>query len=728
MSRTALALCAALLAIPASISATEGIWMPEQVPLLAEELRQRGLEIAPAALADLTGHPLGAIVSLGGCSASFVSPDGLIVTNHHCVTGALQYNSTPERDLLAGGFLAALRELELGAGPGSRVWVTRGVEDVTAAVLDGLDGLGDLERQIEIEARRKRLVAECEAPADVRCVVASFFEGSLYRRITQQELRDVRLVYAPAAGVGNFGGEIDNWMWPRHTGDFAFLRAYAGPDGQSAEPAPENVPFRPQHWLRMSTSELSADDFVVVLGTPGVTYRYQTAEEVHDDLDFGLPESNRYRRALMTLLEEAGAADPEVALRNSTRWNSLANFHKKVAGTLEAFERAGLLERRREEERAIAERLAGDPEAAAAHRRVMDEIAAQLARRRQTRERDLVLAWLSTASPLLAQAVLLHRLSIERERPDGEREPGYQERDWPTLEGRLRRAQSIIEPSTDRAGLRWVLQRALELPAGQRLEAIDQALAERPGDTSEARLEALLDRLYSGTRLADLEERLALFSESAEGLAGRSDPLLDLAAALHPLREQLEGRDREIAGAMSRLRPRYVAAVQEQRGGLLAPDANRTLRVSFGEVRGYAPRDGVRYAPQTTIAGILEKERGEDPFASPARLLERARAGGFDAYADPDLGTLPVNFLSTADSTNGSSGSATLNARGELVGLLFDGNYESMASDYLVEPEITRSIHVDARYMLWVMDAVDGAHHLLREMGLSPRFEDGGRP
>jgi hypothetical protein len=713
----------ALATAPAA-RAEGGMWLPRQMPLLADELRAAGLQVDPAKLSDLLSHPMNAIVSLGGCSASFVSPDGLAVTNHHCVVSHLQYNSTPERNLLTDGFLAATQGEEILASPGARVFVTTAVRDVTGEVLAGLDGVGDRQRHDLVERREKELIAACEEPGGVRCKVVSYFAGLEYELQTQMEIRDVRLVYAPAAGVGNFGGEVDNWMWPRHTGDFGFLRAYVGPDGKGADPSPGNVPYRPRHYLRLAEEDLDPGDLVLVVGYPGRTFRHQTAAETRADQELRMPAGIRHRESLLAILEQAGAGDRAVAIKNASRIRGLANYLKKYRGTLEGFQRGGLLAAREVEERRVRAALAGDAAASASFEAALAELDRHLQRDLATRERDELLEWLLVSSPLLSEATRLHRLALERGEPDAEREPGFQERDLPLFEGRLRRAQAVLEPASDRAGLRHFLLLAAALPAGQRIAPLDAQLRATGAATPEAQVDALLDRLYAGTRLGDLETRLVMFREPLDALLARHDPMIQLAAALWPLHEAVEAREKETWGAHSRLRPEYMRGLLRLHGGKLAPDANGTLRISIGQVEGYVPRDGMRYTPQTTIAGVVEKHTGEQPFVAPARLLAAARGGEHGPYADPNLGTLPVDFLSTAVVTNGSSGSATLDAHGRLCGLAFDGNYEAMGTDYVVMPELTRTIHVDFRYMLWVMDRVDGAGRLLVEMGVEPAFAE----
>ena len=711
------------LAIGSISRADDGMWMPQQIPMLADELEELGLQLDADSFADLTGFPMGAIVSLGGCSAAFVSDEGLIITNHHCVFGALQYNSTPEFDLIANGFLATTRTDELQANPTARVYVTTSIEDVTGEITGNLPaGISDFERAKLFEKRRKAMVKDCEQQEDVRCQVAVFFAGEQFLKLTQMKIKDVRLVYAPALGIGNFGDEEDNWMWPRHAGDFGFYRAYVGADGKPADYAAENVPYHPQHHLKISQRDLDPEDLILLAGYPGRTSRLVSADEVREAQEFSMPTSVRYREMLLETLHERGVDDRGVQIKNATRIASLENYLKKYTGTLQAFERDGLLDQKLANEEQLAGYFAGDAKRQAEYEAIHRELGDILDAQRSTRERDMLYRWLYQASPMLAQANLLYRNSVERAKSDDEREEGYQERDWPRHESGLRRTQRTIEPGTDRAGLRDFLLETQELPADQRIVAVDRALASTRREEPEMQIDALLDDLYGNTRMDDLETRLAMFAESTQEQQARDDAMWRFAMTLRPLGEEIEERDRVIEGANLRLRPRLIAAMREMKDGRLAPDANGTLRVGFGVVRGYAPRDGVYYQPQTTIEGVLEKDTGNRPFDSPAELLQLARGRNFGPYADPDLGTLAVGFISTVNVTNGSSGSSALNAWGEIAGLAFDMNWEGVAADWVVNERYVRTINVDSRYILWVMDAVDGAHHLLQEMGLAGHF------
>ena len=720
-------LLAAAAAAPA-LRADEGMWMPQQVPALAERLAALGYQGDPKAFADLTGFPMGAIVSLGGCSASFVSPDGLIVTNHHCIQAALQFNSRPDRNLMVDGYLAADRAGELPSGPGSRVFVTVAVEDVTAAITGGIPA-GTTGRAYYdlIERRQKELTAEREKQEGYRCTVSSFFEGLKYFAITQLEIRDVRLVYAPAAGIGNFGGETDNWQWPRHTGDFSFLRAYVSKDGKPAAYSADNVPYRPRHWLKVSGRGASPGEVIFVAGYPGRTARFNTFEAVRETVEFSLPRTIRRNTEQIVLLEKVGAGDPETALRVSTRIRGLNNSLTKTKGVHEAMVRGGVLGQKEDSEKTLLAWIAADPARQAKYGRVIADIGALNTERARTRERNLLLAeFAGGMGSALGAAETLHRLAVERAKPDAERDPFYQQRNWPRTRESLDRLQRSLDRKADRAMMEYNLAAIARLPADARIGVLDRLIGLAPGQPeaeSAARISAWVERQIAGSKLYDRDFRLGLFEQTPAGLAATADSLLVLAAELFPFQEEIREKAKDLGGRLARLTPVYAEAVLAQAGGLVAPDANSTLRVTYGTVKGVESRDGLMYLPQTTLRGVAAKATGTGEFNAPAAQLaaiKALRGGKATPYLDARLGDVPVNFLSTVDTTGGNSGSATLNARGELVGLLFDGTYDTVASDFFYDRVRTRSIHCDTRYMLWVMAEVDRADHLLREMTIVP--------
>ena len=712
---------AALLNAPVA-HADEGMWQPSQMPELGERLRTLGLRMDPASLSDLAAKPLDAVISLGGCTASFVSPQGLVVTNHHCAYGNIQYNSTPERDLLAEGFVAATLADELPAAPTSRIYVTQDIRDVTAEVTEGLEAMDGRARYDAIDARSKALVAGCEAPGGLRCNVYNFHGGLQFSLIRQLEIQDVRLVYAPSDMIGKFGGDEDNFEWPRHTGDWAFLRAYVGPDGKPAAYSEDNVPYEPASWLTVSQQPLVEGDYVMVTGYPGRTNRYRLPGEVAETIDWRYPVMVQYFRDSLDVIGRTTADDEAAALKYASTIAGYNNVLKLYQGNLDGFARmddpVGMKQAREDELEAWLAGRGAEGEAAIAALGALEQ---ELAEARQTRERDL---WLGNVlgGGLTGTAMRLYRNAIEQDKPDAEREPGYQERDAARIRGGMEALDKRFDPAVDKALTALRLQRyASQVPAGQRVAELDAWLGISATDTTIPGLEAKLDALYAGTGLDDVEARLRWLDADRAAIEASDDPALRFAVAMTPVVLAQEEEDKGRAGRIAALRPQYMQAMidfNESQGRPVYPDANSSLRITFGTVRGYSPRDGVQMVPFTTLDGLVAKVTGEEPFASPQSQLDAIAEGRGAQYRMESLGDVPVNFLSDVDTTGGNSGSPTLNADGELVGLLFDGNYESLNAGWIFNPELTRSIHVDTRYMRWVMDEVDHAERLLEEMGL----------
>ena len=716
---------AATLVLPAPLAADEGMWMPQQIPDLAQKLRAMGFEGDPAAFADLTGQPMGAIVSLGGCTASFVSPEGLIATNHHCVQGSLQYNSTPQKNLLVDGFLAKTREEELWNGPGSRVLVTTSVKEVTDAITGTLDPrLDDRTRFDVVDRRIKERTAACEA-GGLRCRVDSFFGGLKFYEIAQLEIQDVRLVYAPAAGIGNFGGETDNWRWPRHTGDWSFYRAYVGKDGKPADFSKEDVPYKPTRWLKVQPAGVKEGDLVFVVGYPGRTQRHQTYEEVKETTEWMFPRVVKTYQEQIAILEELGKKDPELKIKVAGRLRGLNNSLTNRKGQLDGLVKGGILAKKEQAQKDLEGWVAADPARQKEYGDVLPALAAIQAESERTRDRDAAFTGLFTASSMLSAAHTAHLLSLEKaKKNDMDREPEYQERNWKRIREAQERAQRTMDARIDKALLRWAMGYAADLPADQRITGLDKIVGLTPGmpkaDTDKA-IAQYLDKALAGTKMADKDFRLGLLDKTTAEIAATKDPMVDLALVLDPLFQQNREAGKRRQGAMLRVRPRYMQALLAKAGGLVAPDANGTLRVTFGTVKGKPGPDGIFWTAFTSLKGVEQKNTGEGEFDAPARELEAIKArrvGKQTPYVLPAIGDVPVDFLSTVDTTGGNSGSPTLNGKGEFVGLLFDGTYDSIASDFLFDTVNTRSIHADVRYMLWAMTEVDGAAYLVKEMGV----------
>lgn len=704
----------ATLAVASSAQAGEGMWVPQQLPEIAGPLQQAGLRLSPQQLADLTGDPMGAVVSLGGCTASFVSPQGLVVTNHHCAYGAIQLNSTAQKNLIRDGFSATSAGAELSAGPNARIYVLDRITDVTAQAKAAIVGAGSdaLKRTQALETFDKAQVAACESETGYRCELYSFSGGNTYRLFRTLEIRDVRLAYAPPSGIGKFGGDIDNWMWPRHTGDFSFYRAYVGKDGKPAAYAKDNVPYRPQHFLKFADQPLGAGDFVMVAGYPGRTNRYALAAEFDNTANWAYPTAGRQYRELIALVEQAGKQDRDIQVKYAAAMASWNNAAKNYEGQLQGFKRIDAARQKQAEERAVLAWLKRQGRDGRAALQAHTQLLALDEQAKATRDRDLILRQMRRTG-VLGSALSLYRLAIERAKPDAEREPGYQARDLPEIEGAQKQMERRYVASMDGQLQRYWFDQYLKLPAAQRLPALDQWLAGADAQAAAARL--------TGTKLGSTEERLKWLHADRAAFEASDDPALRYAVALMPSLLQIERDEKRREGEELLARPRYLQALadyKKSQGEFVYPDANSSLRITFGNVKGYTPKDGVAYTPFTTLEGVAAKDTGADPFDSPKALLDAVKAKRYAGLEDKRLGTVPVNFLSDLDITGGNSGSPVMDAQGKLVGLAFDGNWESVSSNWVFDPAMTRMIAVDSRYLRWIMTEVAPAPQLLKELGV----------
>lgn len=716
----------ALLTLPGTVLADEGQWPPEALAALGEarwaELAARGLELGPTDLWDGKGGGLlTAVLGLGGCTGAFVSEEGLFLTNHHCAFGAIQLASTPERNYLRDGFVARSRAEEVPARGGvGRVRILTRLADVTDRVRGPKSAFArakdDAAREAAVERARSEIVAECEKQPDRRCAVAAFEDGRTFRLMEQTEFRDVRLVYAPPRGVGDFGGEVDNFRWPRHAGDFTLLRVWAAPDGAPAAHAKENVPYRPKRWLPVSAKGVSEGDVVMIAGYPGRTQRYLTPSAVENLESWFYPLRSRTFSDLIAILEAEGRMDPDTALRVAGAVKGYGNGETNARGQIEGLARNGVAARAREEARELEQFLAARKDLPREWTAAPAELEKVLARDREGQERRFYLEEIERLSSYLSSALSAVRRADERRKPDLEREPGFQDRDLERARQQEKDRTLSLAPAATRKALAYLVERAQAASKEAPIRAFDEAFGKGAG---RAGIEERLAAMDAATSLADEKVRLANLDATLASLSASADPHLKLAVALHADLAAIRQKRKETNGALLVWRPRYLSALEALRrskGKAIYPDANSTLRVSFASVKGYSPREAVTYAPRTSLAGVLEKAGGQEPFAVPAKVLEAARAGRLGRWRDPALGSVPVGFLTDGDTTGGNSGSPTMNGKGEVVGLNFDRVWENVAGDFGWRPERSRNVNVDLRYALWMMEEVDGAAHLVKEL------------
>lgn len=713
MKLLALMLSAVLLTYACAAHAKEGLFPIQQWPVIASDLRASGLTTFPDSLTDF---PTEAIVDLENCSGALVSKQGLVVTNHYCVSGTLQYHSQLNNNYLESGFLANSFSQELPAAPETRILITTEFSDVTLQVLDGVLGLNDRQRIEKIDQNIKNLIAQCEQDQGFRCKVPVFNEGLQYTLIKQFEINDVRLVYAPQKAVGGFGGEVDNWEWPRHTGDFAFYRAYVDSQGRGASYSKNNVPYVPKHVLKVSAKPLKEGDFVMALGFPNSTQRYARAEELDYLFNWLYPMYVQLVPEWIEVIERNAERGSEARLKYEYHLAALHKFLKSTQGQLAGARRTNLVQQRKTEEALLGEWLVNNENANAS--RSIEELD-NIKQQQMQIKKQQVLYRNATRSALLDMAKTLYKHAVEQQKPDNEREFGYQTRDKDRLFQQIMQFDRRVDIAVDKTQWAFLIEHYQRFPQALRINAFDQALAS--SGPQYLSISAKLDDFYKRTQLLNVDARLALFNARPEQFENSEDPFIKLAIVLHNIDVRLKQRQDILSGQALTLQTAYMQAVSDwksSQGKVMYPDANGTLRVSYGEVKGGSPKDGLIYEPFTRVEGVVEKHTGRAPFNAPEKQITLIKNKNYGDYADPMLETVPVNFLSDVDSTGGSSGSATLNREKELVGLLFDSTVDSVNADWGFDERTTRAIHVDSRYMLWVMEYLDNATRLIDEMDI----------
>ena len=678
-----------------SAAADEGMWMlPYLQKMNSKDMKARGCKLSAEEIYSMNNSSLkdAIVIFGGGCTGEIVSPDGLLFTNHHCGYGSIQSLSSVEHDYLKNGFWAMSRAEELPA-PGLKVRFIRRIVDVTPDVLGAVPdiaGGGEREELVagQVKAVSERLAGE-NPGMDVE--IKSFFGGNQYFAFVIEVFRDVRLVGAPPTSIGKFGGDTDNWMWPRHTGDFSVFRVYAGPDNRPADYSLENRPYKAEKFLKISLGGYDEGDFAMIMGFPGSTQRYMTSYEIDRLLEVENPQRIFIRGERQAILKEDMAASAKVRIQYASKYAQSSNYWKNSIGKSRGIRRLDVKGRKQEQEAAFTAWAAKNTLPTEGYSNALNLIRESV---EETAPYFASSQYLSEAIGRSVEILAPARLAVSKK--GGE------------LTEALKAFYKDYNMPTDRRVakrmFRIVVENCKELPS-----VFAEVIGKRfGGDT-----DAYVDYLYDNSVFAD--ERKAL---AAAGTDVSNDPAVllnksytakmrELAAAqLAGKRKFADGQRLYIAGLM-RMQPNKA----------WASDANFTLRLTYGRVLPYDPADGIHYNYYTTLKGVMEKENPQNPteFTVPARLKELYAAKDFGRYAN-ERGELPVAFLADCDITGGNSGSPVLNAKGTLLGLAFDGNWEAMSGDVAFEPELQRTIAVDVRYVLFVIDKFAGAGWLLDEL------------
>ena len=680
-----------------SAAADEGMWMlPYLQKMNAKDMKARGCKLSAEEIYSMNNSSLkdAIVIFGGGCTGEIVSPDGLLFTNHHCGYGSIQALSSVEHDYLKNGFWAMSRAEEIPA-PGLKVRFIRKIVDVTSDVLGAVPDIAGGEERSRLVAEHAEAVKsrfEAENPG-MEISVKPFFGGNQFFAFVIEVFSDVRLVGTPPTSIGKFGGDTDNWMWPRHTGDFSIFRVYAGPDNKPADYAPENRPYKAEKFLKVSLNGYDEADFAMIMGFPGSTQRYMTSYEIDRMLEVENPQRIFIRGERQAILKEDMAASDKVRIQYASKYAQSSNYWKNSIGMSRGIKRLDVKGRKQEQEAAFRAWAAKNTLPTEGYVDALDKI-------RESVEETLP----SYASLQYLQEAFLRAVEIlTPARYSGSLKGAELEK---ALKGFYKDYNMPTDRRVAKRMFRIVKENCKELPS-----VFAEVIAKRfGGDT-----DAYVDYLYDNSVFADEQRALAAV---ASGKELKEDP-----AAV--LSESIVGKMRELSKAQKEGRQKYADGHRLYIAGLMrmqpkkawASDANFTIRLTYGRILPYNPADGIRYNYYTTLKGVMEKENPENPteFTVPAKLKELYAAKDFGRYANAK-GELPTCFLADCDITGGNSGSPVLNAKGSLIGLAFDGNWEAMSGDVAFEPELQRTIAVDVRYVLFVIDKFAGAGWLLDEL------------
>lgn len=696
--------------------ADEGMWLPLLLAKLNEkEMRAMGMKISAEDIYSINKSSLkDAIVSFGGfCTGEVISSQGLLLTNHHCGFGAIQSHTTLQNNYIDNGFWAMSLKDEL---PNPNLFVTFivRIEDVTSTVLNGVNGsMTESERQSQIDRNINivRSAAKRETYQDI--LVRPFFEGNQYYLFVTETYRDVRLVGAPPSSIGNFGKDTDNWMWPRHTGDFSMFRIYADKNNMPAAYSPDNVPYKPKRSLSISLDGVSQNDFTMVFGFPGRTNQYLPSVAVEQLIEVNNPAKIKVRDQVLSVMDAYMRTDDQIKIQYAAKWASVSNAWKKWQGELLGLNRVDGVGRKKKLETDFQNRVNASPELKSKYGTVLSDLNKAYD---ELKPYGLARDYYTEITSRMELLVIASQLNMLVAAYDKDGESGYTTR-LPQVQSRLNSFYGDYSPVVDQKMFEVLLTLYVnDQDEKFRSKLLNEKLKMYQGDFGK-----LSKALFAETDLDDKQHTLSLLNKPAKEVVEsiRNNSIVQLFLDMQgAYQNQVQQNLNPIQDRISALQRTYMAAQMEVfKEKRFYPDANSTLRLTYGKVDGYIPRDGIRFDYYSYLDGVLEKYKpGDYEFDLPAKLIDLYKKKDYGQYGVN--GKLPVNFIAANHTSGGNSGSPALDAWGNLVGLNFDRVWEGTMSDINYDPSICRNIMVDIRYILFIVDKYAGAGHLVKEMKL----------
>lgn len=698
----------------APVKADEGMWLPMFVKRLNYvDMQKQGLQLTPEEIYSVNNSSLkDAIVRLGRgfCTGEIISDQGLMLTNHHCGFGVIQENSTEEHNYLDDGFWAMTKEAELPAGFAVSFLVR--MEDVSApvnALLSEEMSLDDRAKAIRniSDSLEKAAVGESNYTANVK----SFYNGNEFYLFVYETFQDVRLVGAPPSSVGKFGGDTDNWMWPRQTGDFSMFRVYADKDNKPAEYSKDNKPYTPKHSLPISLKGVEPGDFSMIFGYPGSTDRYLTSEGINYELEVRQPASVKLRRQVLDMYQVGMDKSEKTRIQYASKFASVANYWKYFIGQQAGLKRLKVYDKKKAQEDALAAWIAEDEGRKKLYAGVIDGFKTGYD---SMKEGNRVRVYLNEAIFRVEAISYSFQFSGLKSALESENETSMNQT-IESLSGDLDAHFKDYDMAIDRSVFAAMMKAYSEdIPEENQPEDFKKMIGKYKGD-----FQKMANKMYDKSIFGSKEKVTAFLAKPSEKTLAKDPIFMIQSSIIGHYRSAINPIIAAGSEGLQRSERLFVKGLREMNSDkVYAADANSTMRFTYGQVGGYEPKDGATYSHITTAQGILEKEDPTNPeFVVPAKLKQLIQDKDYGQYADKN-GALVVNFIANNDITGGNSGSPMINGNGELIGTAFDGNWEAMSGDIAFEPELQRTIGVDIRYTLFIIDKYAGATHLIDEMKL----------